>query len=380
MKLIVQPEDGMTVLLSAIARARATIDIAIFRLDLREIVGALTAAVKRGVTVRTLVAHTNKGGEKGLRRLERDLLDAGAIVARTADDLVRYHGKILIVDGRSAHIYGFNFTRLDVHKSRSFGVITTSRAMVQHAKRVFDADFARQPNVADHPRFAISPINARHRLAAFIAGARKQLLVYDVKVSDRRMVNLLLERHRRGVEVRIIGSLTGETPIACEPFPGKRLHVRCIIRDRSRAFLGSQSLRAIELDRRREIGVFIHEAPVVRRLTEIFEQDWAQTAAGRAADTLVEAHAAATAAAEATKAAAAQAAVLAERSEKAAERALDQAEKLAAKAKEAARDAKEAARELGGALQQSDLLAAAEEAGEAAKDAKIAVEDVAGQI
>ena len=35
---------------------------------------AIKSAVKRGVAVRTLIAHTNSGGEKGLRKLEQRLL------------------------------------------------------------------------------------------------------------------------------------------------------------------------------------------------------------------------------------------------------------------------------------------------------------------
>ena len=50
------------------------------------------------MVVRALIAHTNRGGEKSLRKLELRLLDAGVTVARTADDLPRYHGKMMIVD------------------------------------------------------------------------------------------------------------------------------------------------------------------------------------------------------------------------------------------------------------------------------------------
>ena len=94
MKLIIQPDDGLTPLLKAVRRARKTIDIVIFRFDRVELEKALEAAVTRGVVVRALIAHTNRGGEKSLRRLELRLLDAGVTVARTADDLPRYHGKI----------------------------------------------------------------------------------------------------------------------------------------------------------------------------------------------------------------------------------------------------------------------------------------------
>ena len=40
-----------------------------------------------------LIAFANRGGERNLRRLELRCLVAGITVARTADDLTRYHGK-----------------------------------------------------------------------------------------------------------------------------------------------------------------------------------------------------------------------------------------------------------------------------------------------
>ena len=52
------------------------------------------------------------------------LLDAGVTVSRTADDFVRYHGKMMVVDGKALHVFGFNLTRLDIEKSRSFGLVT----------------------------------------------------------------------------------------------------------------------------------------------------------------------------------------------------------------------------------------------------------------
>lgn len=87
--LIVLPEDGVTPILSAINKAKTTIDIGIFRLDRADIAKALRAAVDRGVAVRTLIAHTNRGGEKRLRKLELNLLKTGASVRRTDDDLRR---------------------------------------------------------------------------------------------------------------------------------------------------------------------------------------------------------------------------------------------------------------------------------------------------
>src|SRR5690242_17501303 len=110
MKLITQPDNGIAPIVNAIKQARRSIDILIFRLDRREVARALAAAVLRGVRVRALTAHQNRGGTKSLRKLEMELLEAGVTVSRTADDLVRYHAKFMIVDAKFLHVYGFNFT------------------------------------------------------------------------------------------------------------------------------------------------------------------------------------------------------------------------------------------------------------------------------
>src|SRR5689334_9848400 len=144
MKLIVEPDAGIAPIVTAIKQARKTIDVLIFRLDRYEIARALQEAVSRGVHVRALTAHQNRGGTKSLRKLEMDLLAGGVTVSRTADDLVRYHGKMMIIDERHLHVYGFNFTALDIAKSRSFGVITKNEKLVAEAMKLFNADFDRQ--------------------------------------------------------------------------------------------------------------------------------------------------------------------------------------------------------------------------------------------
>ena len=281
MKLIVQPDAGIAPIVTAIKQARKSIDVLIFRLDRMEIVKALEAAVARGVRVRALTAHQNHGGTKILRKLEMHLLQGGVTVSRTADDLVRYHAKMMIVDGRLLHVYGFNFTLIDMEKSRSFGIISKNKKLVAEAMKLFEADFERQPYSPGNERFVVSPENARERLAKFIRGARKQLLIYDPNVCDDAMLRIITERIKAGVEVKIIGAVEAKWNVHGEPFPGKRLHVRALVRDGQRAFIGSQSLRRLELENRREVGVIITDITVVRQLQQFFELDWSKTDTGK---------------------------------------------------------------------------------------------------
>lgn len=285
MKLIVEPDEGIAPVLTAIKQAKRSIDILIFRLDRTDLARALEDAVARGVVVRALTAHTNRGGDKSLRRLELHLLERGVTVSRTADDLIRYHGKMMLVDGKVLHLYGFNFTALDIDKSRSFGVVTRNAKLVQEAAKLFAADFDRQPYTpSSTSRLIVSPETSRARLAEFLSGAKRQLLIYDPGLTDDAMLRIIAAKLEAGVDVKIIGKVEAKWKLGCwEKFPGRRLHVRTIVRDGQRAFLGSQSLRKLELDKRREVGVVITDRAVVEQLMAVFARDWSETPSGRKA-------------------------------------------------------------------------------------------------
>src|SRR5580765_2975693 len=150
MKLVMQPEDGVKPLIEAINRAKKSVSIVVFRFDLPELEKALKAACKRGVDVHALVAHTTSKGEKNLRKLESRMLEHGATVARTDDDMVRYHGKLMIIDRQTLFVMGFNYLPLDIRRSRSLGVVTRKPANVQEALRLVRSDEDRSETF--HPR------------------------------------------------------------------------------------------------------------------------------------------------------------------------------------------------------------------------------------
>ena len=284
MRLIIQPDDGLKPLVQAVKRATKTIDIVVFRFDRPELEKAIAAAVQRGVTVRALIANTNRGGEHNLRKLEMRLLEAGVTVARTADDLTRYHGKMMIVD-RTLYVLGFNYTRLDIESSRSFGIVTTDKRMVKEANALFNADSTRQPYVPGYDRFVISPESSRELLTAFIRKAKHELLIYNAKVSDRLLLRALQERLKGGVAIRIIGKADKRLErVESRKLQDLRLHVRAIVRDGEAAFVGSQSLRKIELDGRREVGVIVVDRRIAGKIKTVFEADWKESAPRESAD------------------------------------------------------------------------------------------------
>jgi cardiolipin synthase len=276
-KLLIQPEDGIKPLLQALKNAKKSIRILIFRFDRSEIEKALVAALKRGVKVEALIAYTNQGEEKNLRRLESRLIAQGIMVTRTNDDLVRYHGKMFIIDDKVLYVLGFNFTHMDIDLSRSFGIAISKSPVVKEAIRLFECDSRRQPYSSGNSStndLVVSPANARKRLAEFIGDAKKRLLIYEMKISDREFVKLLNKKISEGVEVRILARTSAKGGAIPVRRVNMRLHLRAIMRDGEEAFIGSQSLRKLELEARREIGIIFKGKKIVKEMEEIFEKDW----------------------------------------------------------------------------------------------------------
>jgi phosphatidylserine/phosphatidylglycerophosphate/cardiolipin synthase-like enzyme len=101
------------------------------------------------------------------------------------------------------------------------------------------------------------------------------LLIYDGKLSDAQMIKYLEGRARAGVDIKVIGEMAKRVKgIKVRKMPLIRLHVQAIIRDGSEVFFGSQSLRKVELDQRREVGLITADPEAVQSFFIIFEMDW----------------------------------------------------------------------------------------------------------
>jgi phosphatidylserine/phosphatidylglycerophosphate/cardiolipin synthase-like enzyme len=191
--------------------------------------------------------------------------------------MIRYHDKYFIIDRRVLVVLSFNFTHLDIEHSRGFGIVTKNKVLIQEALQLFEADCARRAYVAGSDNFVVSPANSRKVLRSFLKRAKKQLFIYDPQISDKEMIRVLQERIAAGVDVRIIGKISGPSGVTAQKLTRMRLHTRTIIRDGRQAFVGSQSLRPAELDSRRELGLMVRDAKIVKKLLATFASDWSTT-------------------------------------------------------------------------------------------------------
>jgi len=50
--------------------------------------------------------------------------------------------------------------------------------------------------------------------------------------------------------------------------------VQCIVVDGSRFFVGSQNIRPVSLDRRREVGLIVEDHALAQKIERVFDEDW----------------------------------------------------------------------------------------------------------
>jgi phosphatidylserine/phosphatidylglycerophosphate/cardiolipin synthase-like enzyme len=278
--LIIQPGDSFFPLVDSIDRATESIKMTVFRMDDPIVKDALKSAVTRGVAVQALVAIDSKGWVKRNKKLSDELTSLGVDVKaqRAEKKIKRYHYKILIVDNHLSLILTFNPTQKNLHYARDFGVLIKDSAIATELTRLFDADWQGEKFKPDLSPLVISPHNTRERIMELLRSAQYSIRILDAKVEDQQALGVLIKQAAAGVDVKIISRDRDYNHI----LPGfhvrklarYKLHAKCIVVDGHRFFVGSQNLREVSMDHRREVGIIIEDHVIAQKIERIFDEDW----------------------------------------------------------------------------------------------------------
>jgi len=148
--LIVQPDDGRTLVLNALNAARKSIDLTIYELSDAQIISALTAAHKRKVTVRVLYNWYSFPADTQQRDVIpyiQQLTAAGIQCKEAPRNFEVTHEKAFVIDDTTAIVMSFNLTSEYFTDTRDFGIMTTVPAEVTEIEAVFTADWNSKPVV-----------------------------------------------------------------------------------------------------------------------------------------------------------------------------------------------------------------------------------------
>lgn len=297
--LIVEPDDGRTLVLQTLNAATKSIDLVIYELSDSQIVSALVSAQGRKVAVRVLYnwySFSSQMQQNDVTPTIQKLTQAGIQCKPAPKTFDETHEKAFIVDGTTAIVMSFNLTAEYFGTTRDFGIVTTVAAEVAEIEAVFQADWSGTtitPNVAS---LVWSPVNASTKLTALITGAKQTLDIYSEEASDPGTLGAMVAAAKRGVNVRFIAAvLSGEGKInenargittlvnggvnaVCKSF--LYIHAKMILADygtaNAQAFIGSENLSCTSLFKNRECGILVSETAILDRLNTTYTSDWAQ--------------------------------------------------------------------------------------------------------
>jgi phosphatidylserine/phosphatidylglycerophosphate/cardiolipin synthase-like enzyme len=297
--LIVQPDDGRSLVLQILGAAKKSIDLTIYEISDPQVMAALTSAQARGVVVRVLYNWFSFSP----RMQQTDITPAVAaltkakIQCKEAPKVFEVtHEKAFVVDGTTAIIMSFNLTADYFGGTRDFGIVTTVPAEVAEVASVFEADWSGKAITPKEPALVWSPVNSRTRLTALILGARSTLDIYCEEAEDPGTLGAMVAAAKRGVKVRFIAAvLSGEgklngnargvtTMLAggisanCKSF--LYIHGKMILADagspQAQAYIGSENFSCVSLGDNRECGIIVTEPAILQRLEATYKSDWAQ--------------------------------------------------------------------------------------------------------
>jgi phosphatidylserine/phosphatidylglycerophosphate/cardiolipin synthase-like enzyme len=296
---------------------------------------ALAAAARRGVDVRVLVEGGPVGG---VTRREARLLDrlarAGVEVRAVAGPYARYdfhHAKYAVADDR-ALVTSENWKPSGTggRANRGWGVVVRDAELADRLARVFRADAGWRAAVewqryranqtfqsatastgsyparfrprrfrADAVHLVVAPDNAESRVVSLVRSADRSVAVQQVSVEPGSpFLRAAVAAARRGVRVRVllsgawyvrednrklVGRLRNLSAREGLPLDAslveprsrfEKVHVKGVVVDRRRVYVGSLNWNNHSARENRELGVILAGGEVGRYYARVFRADW----------------------------------------------------------------------------------------------------------
>ena len=304
-RLIVQPDDGTAPVVELIDGAQKSLRVKQFTLTDSTLMSALIHAHQRHVDVRIMLNPHRSSGDRANDESFKALHQAGLKIEWSNPAFAVTHEKSMTIDDTVTLISTFNFATKYFTETRDYGIVTAEPTQGAEVSAGFEADWHRKPFQPKQDSGLLwSSNNSRQIMAWFIDTAKKDLIVQHPKFVDATIVERIAAARKRGVKVRLLcGGKHGisdwdilDTFASLRLLEGfgikvrrqkhLKLHAKLLIVDGERAQVGSMNIDRSAFDLRRELGIVVGDAPIIKGLSKVFEHDWHESKAYEAPDPL----------------------------------------------------------------------------------------------
>jgi cardiolipin synthase len=284
-EIAVLPEAGEAPYVDVLNRGTRIIRVYSYLMGYGGILDGLIAKARAGVDVRVILDVGHDANKKYY-----DMLAAGGVNVRWSDPVFPYmHAKAIIADGAEAAISTGNYSKTySVERERNFVAHLADREDIDDLVALFDADWEKRSPDMSCTRLLVSPLNSKARLLSFIDGATRSLTIESMQLADTDIRAAILARKQAGVDVRALLAApswidanadaatllkNAGIPVRWMSTPG--VHVKALVVDGARAYVGSANFSWTSLTKNREVGVFTDDTAAVKVVGDTFEKDFA---------------------------------------------------------------------------------------------------------
>jgi phosphatidylserine/phosphatidylglycerophosphate/cardiolipin synthase-like enzyme len=281
-----QPDDGETAYADFISHATTSIRVFGYEMGYGATLDGLVAKAQAGVDVRVILDGV---AELSVNTKYKAALEAAGAKVEWSDPQFQYmHAKTMVRDDIEALVSTGNYSRTYILKERNYVARLTDTADVADVAALFDADWNRMQPSLSCTRLLVSPINSRDRLVALIQSATTSIDIESMQYDDSAVEKAVLAAKAAGVTVRVLlaapswistntaaGSTLLSEGIAARWLGSPDVHVKAIVVDGARAYLGSENISYTSLSKNREIGIIHEDAAAIAVMQSTFETDWA---------------------------------------------------------------------------------------------------------
>ena len=294
-RLIVQPDEGTRPVVELIAAAKKSLRVKQFNLTDPELLAALIKAHERRLDVRIMLNPHRSSGDRANDEAFKTLRHAGLKVEWSNPAFAVTHEKSMVVDDALVLISTFNFATKYFTETRDYGIVSTRPEQIAEVAACFEADWHRKPFEPDPDCGLLwSSNNSRMIMAWFIDTAKKDLIIQHPKFVDATIVERIAAARKRGVKVRLLCGgkhgisewdildtfaslrLLDRFGVKVRRQKHLKLHAKLIVADGKHAQVGSMNIDRSAFDLRRELGILVRGASLIKDLTKVFEHDWHQ--------------------------------------------------------------------------------------------------------
>jgi phosphatidylserine/phosphatidylglycerophosphate/cardiolipin synthase-like enzyme len=294
------PESTRDRIVALFTSARSSIDLSIYQLQDRAVVGALEAAAGRHVAVRVMLEPKTVGAQN-YDPVSKQLAAAGVNVQPTPPRFDAAHNvdhaKFAIVDGKEVLVATGNLVRSGLggdmaqdYDNRDFWVEDARTPTITAAQQLFQADWERKATPASaQSAFVISPENADTQIGLLVDGATQgqRLWVYNQSLEDPGLVGKLVAAKHRGADVQVLLGYqpAGKNQQAIDQLKAggctanflrkHYLHAKAIVAN-GRVYIGSQNFTNGGLRTNRELGLVLDDPKAVDVVARTFTSDSGQ--------------------------------------------------------------------------------------------------------